>query len=458
MVKDQNKIIILNILSSAIVTGIGFISAPLFSRLLGTSDYGLVQVYNTWVTLAGVIFTLQAGAALGNARISFKREEQEAFQASSLGLILTSYSICSFFTLIISIIFKLNLFIVLLGLIQGLGAYCVSFIGTKFTFEFEAKKNFILAVVIAFMNVGLSLFFMTIMDKSENYMGRIYGASVTYLVGFIFVIIYVFQRNHTFFNHHYWMFTVSITTPIIFHNLAYTVLNQSDRIMLQRMIDNSTVGIYTLAYSFSSVLTVIYSALNTSWVPSYYELAKKGNYDYINKRSKNYIELYTITCCGFMLLSREVYHIFASEEYWDGTDYLIPLVIGCYMVFLYSFPVNHEIYNKRTKMVAVGTVGAAIVNILLNYSLIKSMGAIGAVLATTISNGCQFLFHYMVAIRIKDTIFPYKMKTFIPGILIVFLFAAFSEVFKPYMIIRFAVAVTLSVFILTRMIKRRAIF
>ena len=70
-------------------------------------------------------------------------------------------------------------------------------------------------------------------------------------------------------------------------------------------------------------------------------------------------------------------------------------------------------YNKKTKIIAVGTVLAAIVNIVLNYIMITWFGAMGAVVATAIAHGTQFLFHMFFAKKIKEEKFPFRFGDFI---------------------------------------------
>ena len=53
--KSWNKIAIINLVSTIVLQGIAFFSAPIFSRLLGTSNYGIISVYRTWVSLAATI-------------------------------------------------------------------------------------------------------------------------------------------------------------------------------------------------------------------------------------------------------------------------------------------------------------------------------------------------------------------------------------------------------------------
>ena len=215
---------------------------------------------------------------------------------------------------------------------------------------------------------------------------------------------------------------------------------------------------WALANTFGVVLQTIYNALNNSWVPFYYEYTRNNETDKIVYHSKNYIELFTVISIGFILMAKEVFHIYAKQSFWEGTD-LIPLFsLGHYFVFLYSFPVNYEFYYKRTKTIAMGTTLAALCNIVLNCALIKYWGIQGAVVATVISHGLQFLFHFICAKRIKSNEFPFKLVQFVPGLLAVCATGIFYWFMRDYWILRWAVAISLGLFIAIKIVRRRDIF
>ena len=46
-----------------------------------------------------------------------------------------------------------------------------------------------------------------------------------------------------------------------------------------------------------------------------------------------------------------------------------PVIVACAFQFVYGMYVNIEIFIKKTFQISVGTVAAAIVNIVLNYFL-----------------------------------------------------------------------------------------
>ena len=336
--------------------------------------------------------------------------------------------------------------------------YCISAMNLKFTYEFKADKNFLLSITTSAGTIGLSVFLIYQFPADINYWGRIVGQSSVYTAIGVFLLIYILRQGKTVYNKTYWKFTLPVAIPTIFHLLAMIVLNQSDKVMLQNMVSNSAAGIYSLACTFAAVLNTIYNALNNSWVPFYYEYTRQNQIEEMRKHAKNYIELFTIICMGFILLAREVFHLYASSSFWDGTDLIPVFSIGYYFVFLYSFPANYEFYNKKTKTIALGTSGAALCNIILNYFFIKWWGIQGAVIATSVSHGLQFGFHMICAKRINPGEFPLKIMDFIPGFLAICATCMFYIFTRELWFVRWGLGAVLGMYLIYTIVKRKEIF
>ena len=57
---------------NCISSGITFLSMPLFTRLMSSSQYGVVTVYNSWVQMFSVFATLNLSAgAFNNGMVKF---------------------------------------------------------------------------------------------------------------------------------------------------------------------------------------------------------------------------------------------------------------------------------------------------------------------------------------------------------------------------------------------------
>lgn len=455
---NRNKVTLYNIISTIVLQGLAFISGPIFSSVLGTSNYGIASVYYTWVQIAAIVFPLQAAGAIVHARIKYPMEDQLKFQSSVLVLATASYFGFSCVTLLVCICFNLNLRMFVLGLLHGWGFYIVGAVNNKFTYEFKAGKNLILSVTTSVCTIGLSIHLISRYSQEENYWGRIYGQSLVYFVIGIVLFTCILLKGKTFVNRDYWMFALPIAVPTIFHLLANLVLNQSDKVMIQNMMSNSSAGIYSLSVTFSAVLNTIWAALNNSWVPFYYEYTRNNQISTMKKHARNYIELFTVITMGFILLSREVFHLYASKQFWEGTD-LIPLFsVGVYFIFLYSFPANYEFYHKKTRIIAVISTLSALCNIVLNYIFILHYGIIGAVIATAVSHGLQFLFHYFYAKRLNCDVFPFELTDFVYGFFAVCLTIVIFFMTKDIWYIRWGLGAILGVWMIIKILNRREIF
>lgn len=464
--KSINKITLYNILSTIILQGVALFTSPVFSRMLGTKNYGIVAIYNTWVSVISIVFGLQTQSTIAIARNEYSVEEQEKYQSSILALSIISYMLisCVLFIFInpLSNLIQMQKIMIIIMLMHGLGQFTVTFINIKFTYEFKAEKNFILSLTITFVSVILSLILIWKLPHSVNYWGRIIGISFTYTIVGIICTISVFARGRVAFNKKYWTFCIPLALPIIFHNLSGLILSQSDRVMLQYSSTFSFVGIYSLAYSFGSIISTIWNAMNNSWVPFYYELTNRNEIQKMRIYAKNYTELFTVLCMGFILLTPEVYHLFAGREYWDGTSLITIFAMGFYMIFLYSFHVNYEFYNKKTVIIAIGTMGAAIINIFLNYILIRKYSILGAAIATFISYFIQYVFHIICTKVIESKVnnkYEISTKTLLPYVVCFYVCSIGCFICQDkFVILRWLIAIILGVYEFIRIIKRKSIF
>lgn len=410
--KKQNRIAFFNILSTILLRGISIFTSPVFSRLLGTSGYGILSAYNTWTGVFSITSTLQTQGTLANARVEYPEGEQKAYQSAAMGLSLSFFLLVSglmvLFRESVSGLLKLPALLVVLMMVHSFGTFCMSFLNQKFTYEFKAGRNMMLSVGMTLATLTVSLILVLNMPQESRYLGRIIGnASVYGLLGAA-VCLWVLRSGRVFFNKKYWKFCLFLAVPMVFQNLSDLLLTHSDLVMLRQMAGDDAGGIYGLAYNFGNIIFTIFVALNNSWVPFFFENQKNGAKTEVRQQSKHFLELYTVLSVGFVLLMTEVYHVYAARAFWDGTK-LIPLfVAGYYVNFLCTFPVNYEFFRKKTAAVATVTVSTALVNLVLNYVLISRIGMAGAAIATLISHLLQFTLHFTYArFVLKEGEYPF---------------------------------------------------
>lgn len=396
---QRNRVSFFNILSTCLLYGISIFTAPLFSRLLGTGGYGNVSNYNVWVSVLAIAATMQTQGTLVNARVEYPEETQIRYQSSVMSLSFLVFAGVTALVLLflepISSSLDLSKFFILLVLFQAIGTYGVNFMNTKLTYELKAGRNMLLSVGTSLGTLVLSLILVLTLPKEINYYGRILAIALVYGLLGLSLCLYVFRKGKTFYNREFWRFCIPLAIPYVFYNLADLLLGHSDVVMLRQLSGEDISGIYSMAFQFGTILFTLFGALNNTWVPFFYEDTKHGRSEAVFQQSRNFLELYTVLSVGFILLGREVYHLFARSDFWGSTD-LIPVFIAShYLNFLCTFPINYEYYHKKVKMVAAATISSSLMNIGLNYILIGKLGMAGAAIATVLSHSLQFLLHYL---------------------------------------------------------------
>lgn len=154
--------------------------------------------------------------------------------------------------------------------------------------------------------------------------------------------------------------------------------------MLMSQKGESIVGVYSFCYTMALPVSVLSAAINSAWVPEYYELMVKKKVDEIEEHYSRQHFIMTAMMCGYMLVAPEGVKILSVKDYWEGISIILLVIVGYYFSYLYLFPVNYEFYLKKTKYIAASTTIAAFVNILLNYILIPLFGMHGAAIALNI--------------------------------------------------------------------------
>lgn len=459
---SANKITILNIISTFILQGMAFLTTPIFTRLLGATQFGEYSLFNSWVLIFTCIMGFGISSSIGTGFYTFKDKYlpfRNSILLSSTLICLLELLVILFSSQFISEVIGFSVSLVLIVGVTAFAHYIVNFAQMSFIYEKRAVSNFVLSVSIAVCNVLLSIFLIYRFDEKARYLGRIYGVAFVYCLAAIIVWFVLFIKRPVGIKKEYLKYGIAIGFPIVFHTLSQQILGQSDRVMMKFFcISTAEIGIYSLFYTLSSVLSTVLGALNNSWCPFYYDDLNGKKWDNLNKKCKNYIELFTVLGIGFLLLSREVSYMMADESYWSGINIIPILAFAVYFTFMYQFPVNFEFFYKKTKIIAIGTVGAGILNIILNTIMIPIWGMYGAATATAVSYLSLFFAHYFIVTHMKEHPYHLNIKIFIPGLLGMLFGGIVFYLLSSWWYIRWGIGVILGCVEIYRIFKRKSIF
>ena len=426
------------------IQGISFITMPIFTRLLSTSDYGIVGVYTTWLSVFTTIITLGLLATVNNAKVDFKERYNEF--ASSTLFLATIFAIMWFivgfiFKEQIASMIKLNSILVMFLIIQSFFGFVVDFSNAKLNAEYKYKKYLLISISSAIINTVLAIILISNI-KTDKYYGRVGSLLIVAIIYGIVVYAIAMKKGKKLINLEYWKYGLAISIPAIVHLLSGVILQSVDTVMINSMIGSSAAGIYTFAYRIGMIMYIVWMACNKAWVPWFYENMKAKKYKDIEQKIKYYIALFSIV--GFMLIfiSPEIGKLMGTKSFYKGLDYVPLIMIGYYFQFLYSIPANLEFYTKNTKFLSLGTLIAALTNAVLNYILIPRYGAVAGAWTTILSYIILFLYHYFISLRVYK-VRIYTFKPFAYGIIFIVSSSVIFYIVKNNWILRYGILIAI---------------
>lgn len=396
-----------------LIKGLTFLTIPIFSRLLSTTEYGK---YNTFVAYENILFIIIGFAihsSYKNARYKYKLSSEGAKKGHDYYSYVSETMILSIISFIIwlvfvniagtqtSKVFDLDNISMNLLIIYSAGAAIISCFNADVSLEYSYKKFLAVSGFNAICNIGLSLIFVVTIFKKDRYIGYTLGTVIPIIIASIYIIGHFFRRSKPSKDKEMLVWGIKFSLPIIPHGLSQVILNQFDRIMISRMVTSAAAGVYSFAYNIYSIVAVTFASLDNVWSPWFYENMHSRNYKKIKRYSSIYIVSMFIFCTIVILVCPEIIKILGSKNYWDAMYSAIPIVAGGFFSFLYTIPVSVEYYHEKTSFIALGTSIAAIINIILNYIFIRLIGYIAAAYTTLVTYVLYFLFHYYLAKKIE---------------------------------------------------------
>ena len=386
-----------------LIKGIGFITMPLFTRILFPEQIGEFSNMSSWLALLAIITTLDLYTTMDIARFDFKNNFDE-YKTSILVLsslfTLGCYIFCVIFkqwTLQIFGFTDIQLHVTFLYLLS----YPAILIYQKDKQYIYDSKSII---VISILTAGLSTFVSLgcVLLFSDRLLGRILGYYIPMII-INSILCFLIIKKSRVVRLKYWKYAVPIAVPLVFHLLAGYVLNSSDILMIKHFQGASETAYYSVAASLGAIVQILWTSMNSAWAPWSLKMMNECRQVELKKYSKPYAIGFMIIVIAAMMVSPEVLWILGGKEYSDAKYVIPPIMVGYILQFMYSMYVNVELYLKQQKTIMFGTMIAAVLNLVLNYIFLPRFGYVAAAYTTCVCYLALFIIHYL-AVKYKSDI------------------------------------------------------
>ena len=407
--------------------GTALITVPIFTRLLTTDEYGICNIYFAWFDVFLMFTSLKMPyEGLNNGLIRYEKDK-DGYTSSVMGLImvmtLITVAVYAVFHSWIDRVTGLSSFIMLLMFIQLFFNPPLMLWTNRERFDFRYRRPAAVTMISTLLNPLIAV--IAVLSTDYKAEARIISfVSVQTFFGLILGWVLLF-KGKALFNKKYWRFALRFNLPLIFYYISQSVLNYSDRIMINYFEGSGKAAIYSVAYSAATIMLLLVSAINGSFNPWMYKKLKTGRFQDIRKMT-NVLCLLIAAATLFMgIFAPDLVRIMATEAYGEAVWIIPPAAASVFFVFMYMVFANVEMYFGRNTGILVISIICSAANLILNAICIPVWGYMAAGWTTLICYMLLTLLHYLLMKRacrwhqVQENIFSEKILLLIAlGVLI----------------------------------------
>lgn len=376
---------------------INFFLVPLYTNILSTKEYGVVDLVYTIGMLAIPVITLNVGEAIMRFCLD-KDAKQNKIMSIGLCLLVLS-TLIGIFLLPICLLFDdiaaYAKYVVIYTITYAYSQVFLCYLRGKELLVQYSIGNIIYTFFIAIFNV----IFLLILHKG------IAGYLTAYILANIVTAVYAFFSGNILqvirnFNID-WKLCREMTkysVVLIPNSFMWWIMNSSDRIMITAMVGVAANGIYAVAYKIPTFLSTISNIFNVAW--SYSAIRENESSDkeeYSNSVYDRMLIITIITSMGLLMIMKPFLKVYVENSYYTAWKYVPFLLVGFVFMTLGSFIATTYTVNKDSRGFLFSGMAGAITNLILNFLLIPVIGATGAAIATCISYIIVYIY------RVNDT-------------------------------------------------------
>lgn len=403
---------------------VSFLLLPLYTAILSTKEYGTYDLLVTYATLLLPIVNWQLDQGLFRFMLDQRGDkEKQSFLFSTLLSVSVFQSIIYVFLfLVIEPFLKIQnaYFLLLYVILHVFTALLLQFVrglgqSVKYTiasFISASATTLLNVVMLIVFKAGLQgLFISTLIAQ---------GMTILYLV--------IASKCWTYYSVKKIRFTVfrnvsAYSVPLIPNNLAWWVVNASDRTIISHFIGTAANGIYSVANKFPNVFIQFYNILNLSWTETVsLHFNDEDRDEFLTETMTSLFKMFASACFGIVALMPFIFPVMVNKKYDAAYNQILILMYAMLFRVLVGLYSCIYVAEKKAKKIAATSISAAIINLTVNLIFINKINIYAASVSTLIAFLSMFLVRYIdvnktVHMKIKKTII---LSSLLIGIMLIF--------------------------------------
>lgn len=363
---------------------ISFFLVPMYTNILSTNEYGVLDLIGTLATVLVPFLTFNICEGVMRFSLDEDANHQRILSVAIIGLSFTT--VVGLLIIPIAVFFKFQEYAVYLYFFVLSMAYSQMFL--CYLRGREMLVHYSLGNILHSLSVaGINILFLVVLKRGVNgyLQASIIANSITavyaFFAGKVYKVFCGFRIDKELA-----LKMLKFSLVLIPNSFMWWIISSSDRIMLTTMVGATANGLFAIAYKIPTLLSTLTNVFNQAW--SYSAIREQGTKDeekYNNAVFHRLVSVVSVCATGLMLVLKPFIRLYVGAEYYIAWRYMPVLIIGFVFSTMGSFfATSYTVHKDSMGYLKSGAAGA-LINLILNFTLIPRYGPMGAAIATAIS-------------------------------------------------------------------------
>ena len=375
---------------------VSFMLLPLYTALLNPEEFGVVDLFNTYVNLLVPLFNWQFENGLFRYLIDVRSDKNKVSRLFSTVFITNLFQIivsCLIYLIaqgFISSEYRIFLLIdIVLSILQCTLLQFPRGLGDNIKYAFS---SFLSATSTVILNIVFIAGFG---------MGA-YGMFFSIVIAKLISIVYLFLSNKIWEYFSFKLFDkecfkelCKYSLPLIPNSFSWWVVGASDRTIVSAFLGIAVNGVYSVANKFTSILVIFYNIFNMSWTETVsLHINDEDNEQFMEQTINSIFNLFSCLIIGAIACMPFVFPLMVNKHYNDAyyqipilmVSVLFQIVVGLYSVIYVAL--------KKSVEIAKTSFYAAVINVLVDIVFVNFIGLYAASISTLVAYITMAFYRY----------------------------------------------------------------
>lgn len=383
-------------LSKVATQMVSFLLVPIYTFFLNPGDFGFVDLIVTYIALVVPFLTIQLEFAAFRFAIERRNNNEKLSELLStiFALILPVAIVSIGIFLVIS--FFINIPYVLL-IALNVFTSVIAAVFLQFSRGIGKTKAFAIASIIAgITTTAVSIILIVVLHWSAS--SILLATAISNIATTIYLAFAIGSNRQIRLkriNVGMCKDILAYALPLLPNNISWWILNVSDRTIISVVIGAAANGIYAIANKFAFIPSAIFGIFNMSWTETAtLHIDAPDRDEYFSKICNNAIKIYSCITALFIAVLPILFPYIIGPKYSEAYNYIPILALGALAQGLIGLYSAIYIAKKKTRQIASTSLLAAIINIVVNLSLVYFIGVYAAAISTLVAFLAMFIYRH----------------------------------------------------------------